>query len=169
MSGCQVVLPQLEVGCLRRVAEVNTHGNRHRGLWLQPLWERERGEERREEKRKSEWQGHSVQREEGWSKGREWGVDEEEEEGGSSRVEQTGIHTTCVFYFTKQGHRVWEIYPSISFPTPLASGKKKKKKTHEGLAYFQNNRLVKESISIKRDGVRERDRAGEMRARQRLK
>lgn len=50
---------------------------------------------------------------EGWSKGRE---DEDEvvvvEEGrkgvrgGSSRVEQTGIHTTCVFYFTKQGHRV---------------------------------------------------------------
>lgn len=26
--------------------------------------------------------------------------------GGSSRVEQTGIHTTCVFYFTKQGHCV---------------------------------------------------------------
>lgn len=24
----------------------------------------------------------------------------------SSRVEQTGIHTTCVFYFTKQGHRM---------------------------------------------------------------
>lgn len=28
------------------------------------------------------------------------------EEGGSSRVEQTGIHTTCVFYFTRQGHHV---------------------------------------------------------------
>lgn len=42
----------------------------------------------------------------------------------SSRVEQTGIRTTCVFYFTKQGHRVWEIYLSISFRTPLASGKK---------------------------------------------
>lgn len=28
-SACQVVLPQLEVGCLCRVAEVNTHGNRH--------------------------------------------------------------------------------------------------------------------------------------------
>lgn len=48
----------------------------------------------------------------------------------SSRVEQTGIRTTCVFYFTRQGHRVWEIYLSISFRTPLASGKKKKKKKH---------------------------------------
>ena len=142
MSGCQVVSPQLEVGRLCWVAEVNTHGNRHRGLWLQTLWERERGEER-----KSEWQGHSVQCGGGWSKGREEEeMEEEEEEEGSSRVEQTGIHTTCVFYFTKQGHRVWEIYPSISLHTPLASGKK----THEGLAYFHNNRPVKESVSIKR-------------------
>lgn len=42
-----------------------------------------------------------------------------------------------------------------------------KKKTHEGLAYFQNNRLVKERISIKRDGVREIDRVGKTRVRMR--
>lgn len=87
-----------------------------------------RGEERREEKRKSEWQGHSVQCGEGWSKGIGGGG---RGGGGSSRVEQTGIHTTCVFYFTKQGHRVWEIYPSISSPPPHTSslGEREKKNT----------------------------------------
>lgn len=69
----------------------------------------------------------------------------------SSRVEQTGIRTTCVFYFTRQGHRVWEIYLSISFRTPLASGKKKRKKRnilYAGLTYFQNNELVKGSTGL---------------------
>lgn len=98
MSRCQVVSPQLEVGCLCRVAEVNTHGNCHRGLWLQTLWEwkRRRGE-------KEEW------------------VTRAQCAGGGGR-QQSGTdkhpHHLC-FHFTKQGHRVWEIYPSISSPVPL--------------------------------------------------
>lgn len=162
MSACQVVLPQLEVGCLCRVAEVNTHGNCHRGLWLQPLWEwkRRRGE-------KEEW----VTRAQCAGGG---GMEQREREGDmEGGQQQSGTdkhpHHLC-FHFTKQGHRVWEIYPSISFPLiphTSSTGNKTKKKSHEGLAYFQNNRLVKESISIKRDEVREIDRAGETRARKR--
>lgn len=116
---CQVVLPQLEVGRLCRVAEVNTHGNRHWGLWLQPFckWEEGGGEKK----------GVS-------DKGTVCSVGKNKAEGeSSSRVEQTGIRTTCVFYFTKQGHRVWEIYLSISFHTPRAP---QKRGTYAGLAYF---------------------------------
>lgn len=81
--------------------------------------------------------------------------------GRGSRVEQTGIHAACVFYFAKQGHRRVRNLSFNLVPLHLQPRGGGKKKKHEGLAYFQNNRHVRESIGTETDGATETD--GELR------
>lgn len=131
MSGCQAVLPQLEVGCLCRVVEVNAHGYRHRGPWLQPLWEWKRGEGRQEEKR-NQWVTRAQCAVWGrWREGR-WG----QQQSGTDRHP----HHLCFLLHKARPPCVRNLSFNL-IPHTSASATKNKK--HEGLAYFQNNRLVK--------------------------
>ena len=121
MSGCQVVLPQLEVGCLRWVAEVNTHGNRHWGLWLQSLWTWKRGEERR--KGRVSDKGTVCIALEGWScKGRGG-----EAEGGGQQQSGTDRHPQLLCFLLHKARPPCVRNPSFNL-IPHTSGLRKKKR-----------------------------------------
>lgn len=156
MSRMKVVSPQLEVGCLRGVTEVDAHGNRDRGLRFQALCGDMKGVEGVSDKGTV----FSVGRNKVMGGDTEEVVDEEMEEEAAAEWNRQASNDARVFLPHKTRppppplppceKSILQPHPPTHLPLPRGG-----KYSREGPVHFQNNALVKERRTRSISGIRQ--------------